>query len=171
MTCASSKAMDCCSVTDPDTPIVSRRKACRLRCYFCSSTNGSAVPSPTANSTTGPLTVTSRLADWNPLTTAPTKPSSRSSICSLRDDHFVNVIVGVLLSRTRQGRIYSARPSPTPALSPITDALADYPLNGRPDLRTRYGLCSIGKDGSPWSPDTVRQGARRVLGEIAAAAA
>jgi len=65
----------------------------------------SAVRSPTADSTTGLSHLTSRPASWKPHTTAPTKPSNRSSICSLRDGHVANVIVGVFLSRMRQGRI------------------------------------------------------------------
>jgi hypothetical protein len=53
------------------------------------------------------------------------------------------------------------------AFGGVTLWIAEDPV---PDLRRRYGLCSIGKHGSPWSPDTARQEARRVLGEIAAAA-
>src|ERR1700722_5328771 len=128
MTCASSKAMDCCSVTDPDTPIVSRRKACRLRCSFCSSTNGSAVRSPTADSTIRPLPVTSRPANWKPHTTTPTKQSRRSSICWPRDGHVANAIVGVFLSMMRPGRIY---------LPAVREPL----LNG---LRLGFGVAAIG---------------------------
>ena len=60
--------------------------------------NGSAVRSPTADSTIGPLPVTSRPASWKPHTTVPTKPSSRSSICSPHDGRIANVIVGVFSS-------------------------------------------------------------------------
>ena len=85
-----SKAMACCSGMDPATPTASPQKASRLRCCFSSSTRGSAVRSPTAASTTALSPVTSRLANWKPHTTAPTKPSNRSSIClppDLRSDN------------------------------------------------------------------------------------
>jgi hypothetical protein len=99
------KAMDRCSVTDRDTPIVSRRKACRLRCSSSSSTNGSAARSPIADSTIGLLPVTGRPANWKPHTTAPTKPSSRSSISLPHHGHVANAIVGVSLSGIHPGRI------------------------------------------------------------------
>jgi hypothetical protein len=49
-------------------------------CSFCSSTNASAAPSPTAASTTNPTRNTGRPASSKPHTTAPTKPSNTSSI-------------------------------------------------------------------------------------------
>ena len=78
---ANSKATACCSAMDPVTPTASPQKASRSRCSFSSSTNGSAVRSPTAASTTALSPVTSRTVNWKPHITAPTKPSNTSSIC------------------------------------------------------------------------------------------
>ena len=75
-TCASSKATAFYSVTARATPTGSRQKASKSRCSFCSFTNGSADPSPTAAFTTGPTPLTSQPANSKPPTTAPTKPFS-----------------------------------------------------------------------------------------------
>src|SRR5271169_191780 len=102
-----SKAMACCSGTYPATPTASPKKASRSRYSFCSSTNGSAVRSPTAASTTAPSPVTSHTANWKPHITAPTKPSNRSSIClppDLRSDNaFVKLVLSNALSLRRSG--------------------------------------------------------------------
>ena len=74
-------AMASYSETTPATPTGSRRKASKWRCSSCSSTNGSADPSPTAAFTTAPTPLTSHPANSKPPTTAPTKPSNTSSIC------------------------------------------------------------------------------------------
>src|SRR5208337_3140699 len=105
-TCAGSRATDYCSVTDPDTPIVSPQRAFRSPCSSSSSTNGSAAHSPTAASTTAPPPAISRPAGWKPPITAPTQPSNASSICLLPDVHLASAILGLFLSTIRRGRIY-----------------------------------------------------------------
>src|SRR5208283_4840756 len=104
-TCAGSGATDYCSVTDPDTLIVSPQKASRSPCSSSSSTNGSAAHSPTAASTTAPPPAISRPAGWKPPITAPTQPSNASSICLLPDVHLASAILGLFLSTIRRGRI------------------------------------------------------------------
>ena len=84
-TCASSKATGCCSATAPATPTGSHRKGSKWRFSSCSSTSGSAAPSPTAASITAPTTLISRPADSKPPTIAPTTPSNTSSTCSPPD--------------------------------------------------------------------------------------
>ena len=64
------------SVTARATPTGSRQKASKSRCSFCSFTNDSADPSPTAAFTTAPTPLTSQPANSKPPTTAPTKPFS-----------------------------------------------------------------------------------------------
>jgi hypothetical protein len=100
---ASSRATVCYSVTAPATPTVSPPRGFRLRCSFCSSTNGSAARSPTAASTTAPTPITSRLASSKPPTTAPTKPFNRSSIFWPPD--LSVAIVQLFLSTILQARI------------------------------------------------------------------
>src|SRR6185437_11220423 len=51
-------------------------------CYFCSSTNGCADHLPTAASTAVRTLKIAQTANLKPPTTAPTKPSRTSSICS-----------------------------------------------------------------------------------------
>jgi hypothetical protein len=110
---ANSKVTVCCSGMDPATPTASPRKASRSRCTFSSSTNGSAVRSPTAASTTVLSPVTSRPASWKPHTTAPTKPSNRSSTGLPLDVRNDNTIVELFVSTIRRGRIYAlSRTSP-----------------------------------------------------------
>src|SRR5207244_2481410 len=104
-TCASSKATVCCSGMAPATPTASPPKGFRLRFSFCSSTNGSAARSPTAASITAPTPITLPPASSKPLTTAPTKPSNRSSICWLPDPGLA--IVELFLSTILGARIYS----------------------------------------------------------------
>jgi hypothetical protein len=108
-TCVNSKAMACCSEMDPATPTASPQKASRLRCYFSSSTNGSAVRSPTAASTTALSPVTSHTVNWRPHITALTKPSNRSSICLPPDLRSDNTFVKLVVSKICPGRIYPAR--------------------------------------------------------------
>jgi hypothetical protein len=60
---------------------------------------------PLANSRFHRRPVAQPPSNWKPHTTAPTKPSSRSSISLPHDGHVANAIVGVFLSRIRPGRI------------------------------------------------------------------
>jgi len=73
------------------------------RSSSCSFTNGSAARSPIAASTTVPTPSTSRPANSKPPTTAPTKPSNRSSIYSPPD--LSAAIVELFLSTILQARI------------------------------------------------------------------
>src|SRR6185436_12671609 len=80
--CASSKVTDCLNATDPATLTASPQRVFKSRCYFCSSTNGCADHLPTAASTTVRTLNIAQTADSKPPTTAPTRPSRTSSICS-----------------------------------------------------------------------------------------
>src|ERR1700741_2632513 len=82
MICASSKVTDCLSATDPATLTASPQRVFKSRCYFCSSTNGCADHLPTAASTAVRTLKIAQTANLKPPTTAPTKPSRTSSICS-----------------------------------------------------------------------------------------
>src|SRR6516162_2256499 len=106
---ANSKVTACCSGMDPATPTASPRKASRSRCSFSSSTNGSAVRSPTAASTTAPSPITSHTVNWKPHITAPTEPFNRSSICLRPDLYSDSTFVKLFLSKIRPGRIYKSR--------------------------------------------------------------
>src|SRR5262249_24455089 len=106
-TYANSKATVCCSGMDPTTPTASPQKASRLRCSFSSSTNGSAVRSPTAASTTARTSGTSHTVNWKPHITTPTKASNRSSICLPPDLRSHLTFVKLVLSNIRPGRIYT----------------------------------------------------------------
>src|SRR6202023_3079377 len=106
-TCASSKAMGCCSATAPATPIVSPPKGFRSRSSSCSSTNACAARAPIAASTTAPTPSTSRPANSKPPTTAPTKQSNRSSIYS--PPHLSAAIVELFLSTILPRRIYMGK--------------------------------------------------------------
>jgi len=76
------KGMPCCSVTDPATPIASRRKGLRSLCSFSSFINGCADPSPTAAFIINPRPNTDPTASSKRPITMPTKRSRPSSICS-----------------------------------------------------------------------------------------
>src|ERR1700745_894350 len=78
---ASSRATACCSAMAPATPIASHPKGSKWRCSSCSSTSGSAARSPAGASIAAPTSLTSRPANSKPPTTAPIKPSNRSSTC------------------------------------------------------------------------------------------
>src|ERR1700758_3135758 len=82
MICASSKVTDCLNATDPATLTASPQRVFKSRCFFCSSTNGCADHLPTAASTAVRTLKIAQTADLKPPTTAPTKPSRTSSICS-----------------------------------------------------------------------------------------
>src|ERR1700758_4342359 len=82
MICASSKVTDCSNATDPATLTASPQRGFKSRCFFCSSTNGCADHLPTAASTAVRTLKIAQTADLKPPTTAPTKPSRTSSICS-----------------------------------------------------------------------------------------
>src|SRR6201993_4944782 len=74
--------MDCLNATDPATLTASSQRVFKSRCFFCSSTNGCADHLPTAASTAVRTLKIAQTADLKPPTTAPTKPSRTSSICS-----------------------------------------------------------------------------------------
>src|ERR1700739_431804 len=80
--CASVKVTDCLNATDPATLTASPQRVFKSRCFFCSSTNGCADHLPTAASTAVRTLKIAQTADLKPPTTAPTKPSRTSSICS-----------------------------------------------------------------------------------------
>src|SRR4029077_20618862 len=80
--CASSKVTDCLNATDPATLTASPQRVFKSPCYFCSSTNGCADHLPTAASTAVRTLKIAQTADLKPPTTAPTRPSRTSSICS-----------------------------------------------------------------------------------------
>src|SRR6201993_1977223 len=82
MICASSKVTDCLNATDPATLTASPQRVFKSRCFFCSSTNGCADHLPAAASTAVRTLKIAQTADLKPPTTAPTKPSRTSSICS-----------------------------------------------------------------------------------------
>ena len=106
MTCANSGGTDLSSVTDPATPTASPRRASRSRCCFYSSTNVCADHSPTAASTTSPMQNIAHTASSKPPTTAPTKPSIKSSDCwQSPDRHTADINVKVVLSKNREVRI------------------------------------------------------------------
>src|ERR1700751_1478316 len=67
---------------DPATLTASPQRVFKSRCFFCSSTNGCADHLPTAASTAVRTLKIAQTADLKPPTTAPTKPSRTSSICS-----------------------------------------------------------------------------------------
>ena len=66
--------------------------------------------------------------------------------------------VGSFIHATRPSVQAEHAPLPTPALSPISDALADYPLNGRPDLVVPPGFAA--------TADEVRIGCFLVLAHV-----
>ena len=68
-------------------------------------TNGSAVRSPTAASTTALSPVTSHALNWRPRITAPTKPSNRSSIYLPPDLRSESTFVQLVVSKICPGRI------------------------------------------------------------------
>src|SRR6201993_3280271 len=74
--------MDCLNAPDPATLTASPQRVFKSRCFFCSSTNGCADHLPTAASTAVRTLKIAQTADLKPPTTAPTKPSRTSSICS-----------------------------------------------------------------------------------------
>src|SRR5208337_79153 len=157
-TCASSRATDYCSVTDPDTPIVSPQRAFRYPCSSSSSTNGSAAHSPTAASTTAPPPAISRPAGWKPPITAPTQPSNASSICLLPDVHLASAILGLFLSTIRKGRIYTV-PAPGEPGSETWEKPGTWQhggastwMTGNYDPKTNIVYWGTG-NGSPWFGD------------------
>src|SRR6201998_1254826 len=99
--CASSKVTDCLNATDPATLTASPQRVFKSRCYFCSSTNGCADHLPTAASTAvRPLKI-AQTADLKPPTTAPTKPSRTSSICSPPRDRATSLLESSCLTSLR----------------------------------------------------------------------
>jgi hypothetical protein len=101
-------SISCLSATDPATLTASPQRVFKSRCYFCSSTNGSADPLPTAASITDQTLNIAQTADSKPPITAPTRPSRISSICSQQPDaatSLLNFIVGVVLFNILQDRI------------------------------------------------------------------
>jgi hypothetical protein len=83
--CASSRATPSYSARARATPLGSRQKASKSRCSFCSFTNASAAPSPTAAFITVPTLVTNPPAGSKSPITAPTEPFKPSSTCSVPD--------------------------------------------------------------------------------------
>src|SRR6201998_669059 len=90
--CASSKVTDCLNATDPATLTASPQRVFKSRCYFCSSTNGYADHCPTAASTAVRTLKIAQTADLKPPTTAPTRPSRTSSICSPPRDRATSLL-------------------------------------------------------------------------------
>src|SRR6202008_4900168 len=78
--CASSRGTHCWSATAPATPTASPRREFRSHCSSCSSTSACADRSPTVASTTSQTPNNGLTAGSKPPTTAPTKPSKKSSI-------------------------------------------------------------------------------------------
>ena len=84
--CASSRGTDCSNAMALTTPTDSPPKVLRSRSCFCSSTNASAAPWPTAVFTTLPTQLTHPKANSKPPITKPTKPFRTSSTYSLPPD-------------------------------------------------------------------------------------
>src|ERR1700726_4228018 len=99
--CASSKVTDCLNATDPATLTASPQRGFKSRCYFCSSTNGCADHLPTAASTAVRTLKIAQTADLKPPTTAPTRPSRTSSICSPPRDGATSLLESSCLTSPR----------------------------------------------------------------------
>src|SRR4029077_13619487 len=100
--CASSKVTDRLNATDPATLTASPQRVFKSRCYFCSSTNGCADHLPTAASTTVRTLNIAQTADSKPPTTAPTRPSRTSSICSPPRDGATSLLESSCLGRVER---------------------------------------------------------------------
>src|SRR4029077_2738370 len=98
--CASSKVTDCLNATDPATLTASPQRVFKSRCYFCSSTNGCADHLPTAASTTVRTLNIAQTADSKPPTTAQTRTSRTSSICSPPRDGATSLLESSCLTST-----------------------------------------------------------------------
>src|ERR1700720_4788175 len=90
--------MDFLNATDPATLTASPQRVFKSRCYFCSSTNGCADHLPTAASTAVRTLNIAQTADSKSPTTAPTRPSRISSICSPPPDAATSLLESFCLT-------------------------------------------------------------------------
>src|SRR6266478_5479203 len=93
--------MDFLNATDPATLTASPQRVFKSRCYFCSSTNGCADHLPTAASTAVRTLNIAQTADSKSPTTAPTRPSRISSICSPPPDAATSLLESSCLTSLR----------------------------------------------------------------------
>src|SRR5580692_1464023 len=93
--------MDFLNATDPATPTASPQRVFKSPCYFCSSTSGCADHLPTAASTAVRILKIAQTADSKSPTTAPTRPSRISSICSPPRDGATSLLESSCLTSLR----------------------------------------------------------------------
>src|SRR5580693_10083482 len=104
--------MDFLNATDPATLTASPQRVFKSPCYFCSSTSGCADHLPTAASTAVRILKIAQTADSKSPTTAPTRPSRISSICSPPRDGATSLLESSCLTSLRLESISVRRLSP-----------------------------------------------------------